>query len=274
MENDKRLLGALRTLFYPLANVLLKNKVGAAPVIHELKLAFVEAGRDKHGRGNKPASNNMISNLTGMSRPHVRALVDEVIAEPCTDEISAPPESHILTVWCNNEDYTDTLGLPRPLELGPGPGSLRALVSESTDGGKVDEYIERLIRVGSVRRRDDGTFELVNRVFSVIHDLPQIISVFLSTLASTVDKNWGKPMRDGFIMRAAHSDRLDSKKLAMIRRVSEEQLAQLLERIDDELSRHETESEAPTVDANGVELSSIGIGVYYFEKDMQRRKNT
>ena len=82
MEHNKRLHGALRTLFYPLAKLLLKNKVGASPVVHQLKLAFVEAARKNHGRDGKPASANKIASLTGMSRKHVGALLEEVENNP------------------------------------------------------------------------------------------------------------------------------------------------------------------------------------------------
>ncbi|MDJ0709008.1 MAG: DUF6502 family protein [Woeseiaceae bacterium] len=269
MENDERLLSALRGLFYPLANLLLKNKVGAAAVVHQLKLAFVEAARDKHGRGGRPAANNMIANLTGMSRRHVGDLLSEVATDPCTDAIALPIESHILSIWCADSDYTDKLGLPRPLDLGPGKGTLRTLVLESTGDHDADEMIERLLQAESIRRRQDEQFELVDRAYMINRDLPRLISLFLSSLASTVDKNWGRPVRDSFTMRVAHSDRLDSEKLAMIRRISKEQLILLLERIDDELCRHEIENGQPMVDENGVELSSVGVGVYYFEKDLR-----
>ncbi|MDJ0908193.1 MAG: DUF6502 family protein [Woeseiaceae bacterium] len=267
MESDKRLLGALRTLFYPLAGALLKSKVGVVPVIHQLKLAFVEAARDKHGRNGRPATTNKIANLTGMSRQHVRDLLDEAEVDPCRDEISLPNESLVLAAWCTKDDYTDKRGLPVPLELGPGKGTLRTLISESTGTNNIASAIENLLETENIFRRDDGRFELAERVFSINRDLPRIISVFLSSMASTVEKNWGRPKSDSFIIRAAHSRRLNHDKIPMIRRIATEELTRLLERVDDELSRNEADEEQPMIDDNGTELSSVGIGVYYFEKD-------
>ncbi len=267
MEKNKTLLRALRTLFYPLASVLLKNRVAVAPVVHQLKLAFVEAARKKHGRGGNPATKNMIANLTGMSRRHVGNLLEEVNVDPCRDAISDLGESHVLAVWCSNEKFTDARGLPRHLEPGPGPGTLRALIAESTDNDEVDEVLERLLVAGNIRQLDDGKFELVTRVYRLNRDLPKIISRFISPLVHSVDKNWDLPPREGLTMRVTHSDRLESTKLPRIRRVAEEQLALLVERIDDELSRHELSTDQPMVDSNGAKISEVGVGVYYYEKE-------
>ncbi len=267
MEHNKRLLSALRTLFYPLASVLLKNKVGVAPVMHQLKLAFVEVARKKHGRGGKPATKNMIANLTGMSRKHVADLLDEADDEPCKDQISEPIVPHVLAMWCTTDEYTDELGLPRSLKLGPGAGTLRTLVQENSDVDDPDQAIEQLLLSGNIRRIDDERFELVQRGYYINRDLPVLISTFLSPLANTLDKNWDLPLREGFTMRVAHSEQLAAEKIPMIRRVAKEQLAQLLEQIDDELSRNETNSGQPMVDPSGVELSMVGVGVYYFEQE-------
>ena len=258
---------ALRSLFFPLANVLLKNKVGIAPVIHQLKLAFVEAAKKNHGRNGAPATTNKIATLTGMSRSHVSDLLDEASADPCTDEVASLTESQVLAAWSSNEDYIDEFGLPRVLDPGPGKGTYRTLVAETVRDEDADEQMERLLRSGSVRRRDDGRYELTQRMFPLVDDLPRIISVFLSPLASVVDKNWDVPVGDGFLIRVAHSDRVNSKKIAMIRRIATEQSVLLLEHIDDELTRYEEKSAEPMRNSDGAELSRIGIGVYYFEQD-------
>ena len=176
MEHNKRLHGALRTLFYPLAKLFLKNKVGVSPVVHQLKLAFVEAARNNCGRNGKPASANRIANLTGMSRKHVGELLSEVEHNPSRHTIAGSDESHILAVWCADEEFRNELGLPRPLELGPGPGSLHALITESVDCPDVDLFVERLLTGGNIRQRDDGRFELTSRVFRINRDWPRIIS--------------------------------------------------------------------------------------------------
>ncbi|MDJ0911141.1 MAG: DUF6502 family protein [Woeseiaceae bacterium] len=267
MEHDTRLLRALRTLFYPLASVLLKNKVGVAPVVHQLKLAFAEVARKKHGRGGRPATNNKIANLTGMSRKHVGNLLDEVDGEPCKDRISAPVLPHVLAMWCANDEYTDKMGLPRELERGPGVGTLRTLVSEHNYEDDPDQAIEQLLRSGNIRQLDDGRFQLVDRGYYINRDLPALISTFLSPLANTLDKNWDLPLREGLALRIAHTEQLASDKIPMIRRVAKERLTAVLERLDDELSRNETEFDQPMLDVNGVELSMVGVGVYYFEQE-------
>ncbi len=266
-ESEARLLWSLRAMFYPFANLLLTNKIGVAPIIQQLKLAFVEAARKNHGTGGKPAATNRISNLTGMSRRHVADLLDDIDSQSLPSELSAPGQSHVLSVWCTNDKYTDELGLPKPLDLGPGPGTMHELISESLVEADTNDVIDSLLSAGCIKRNDEGRFELVERLFPMNRDLPRIISVFLSSMMSTIDKNWSRDKGQGLLMRAAHSDQIDPSRIPAVRRIIREEMSQLLERVDDRLSHYETAAGEPMYDEDGSELAQIGVAVYSFEVD-------
>ena len=264
-EDDTRLLRALRLVFLPLANLMLKNRIGVAPVVEQLKLAYVEAARSNHGRTGKPASVNMISRLCGMSRNHVADLVTRVEHEPDAGDMRLPIESSILSNWLSSEDYLDEQGGPKQLEFGPGHGTFLDLVEGLAPAGEVDVIVESLFRSGNVEKTEEGLAQLVARTYRISRDLPRNLSVSLASLASTIDRNWGKQWGDGFCQRVAHSQNISSRNVAMIRRISKQRIGKFLEEFDDLLCSYESDDNGETTDPEGRELSRLGVGAYYFE---------
>ena len=266
-EADTRLKKALRLVFQPLANLLLKNHIGIAPVVEQLKLAYVDAAQRNHGRGGKPATVNMISNLTGMSRAHVVKLVGQIEQESEKRNFDLPCESSILGRWANSEEYLDELGRPRPLALGPGEGTLHNLVAGSVPLEDVDAVVTDLLSSRNLNKRSDGKFELSDRAFRINTDLPRCLAVFLATFTSTIDRNWGRLDGDVFGLRVAHSGQVGSHNVANVRRMSKQRISEFLEEFDDLLCSFERESNNELINPEGQELSKIGVGAYYFETD-------
>jgi hypothetical protein len=266
-ETDTRLKYALRSLFRPLANVLLKNRIGIKPIIGQLKLSFVEAARANHGKSGKPATVNMIAQLTGMSRRHVSELLSEIDNNPLPEKLATPVESRVLSLWHSNDEYLDNLGLPRPLLSGPGPGTFRSLVEEVAGLENADDTMRSLLDSEAIEKRADGTIVMTNRVFSINDDLPRIIAVILSPVCSTLDRNWGADLDQKFPSRVAHTTRIDPQKIATVRRISRERIGRFVEEIDDVLCSYETDGKESVADSDVKKSRRVGVGVHYFEVD-------
>ncbi len=266
-DTDTRLLYALRSIFRPLANILLKNRIGIAPIIEQLKLAFVEAARANHGKSGKPATINRIAQLTGMSRQHVSQILEQAKRSPMVESMPLPLEAGVLGTWFGNDKYLDDVGLPKALPLGPGPGTFRSLVEECADAEEAQNTVDSLLKSSAVEVRPDGKIMMTNRAFPICDDLPRILAVWLSPLCSTINKNWGHRVDEGLTLRVAHTRRLDSRKIAVVRRISRERISHFVEEIDDVLCSYEVDNQEPILDTDGNELSRVGVGVYYFEME-------
>lgn len=264
-DNEARVGEALRQLFLPLADVLLKNGVSVGLVNRELKLAFATAAHLNHGNAGKPASVNRISTVTGMSRRHVKQLLCDAEIRSKSDQLSIPYESSVLATWVTSESYVDDMGMPLALPREGENASFRSLVIDATGDDRVEECLRRLLRSKTVVRRDDGWLELQNRDYSISEDLPRIIASALAPLAATINENWGKSRAETFCQRVSHSTCLDSRKIPTIRRISKERVATFLEDIDDLLTSFESEKVEEMVNPEGNELARVGVGAYYFE---------
>ncbi len=266
---NSRLLRALRILFIPLANVLLKNRMTIVPVIEQLKIAYVMAARKNHGRQGKPASINSISSLTGMSRKHVAQLLRQSARGFAQAKSDYSPEGYVISAWVSTDEYISESGKPNILEKGPGPGSLHELTTRVVGKDLAEHVLERLLQSRSVHEHSDGRVELVERSFSISKDLPRIISGGLAPLVTTIDKNWSTPPGQGFGQHTATTHKLDPGKLLTVRRVSKARIIAFMEDIDDLLSNLETESSELARDPQGRDIETIGVGAYYFELERE-----
>ncbi len=264
-ENDNNLLYALRSLFRPIANLLLKNRVGIGPVVEQLKLAYVEAARDHHGRSGRPASVNRISELTGMSRGHVSDLLSATRGSGSFKKMEYPKEADILAEWATNQNYLDEVGLPRDLDYGPGDGTFISLLTEAVGEQEVEKCTSALLGSNSVVKTGEGKLRFGKRVFPMTRDLPRQVLVSLASLAHTVDWNWNRAKGAGHVQRVAHTGKLDSSKILLVRRVLRERTRAFLEEVDDLICTHECDDSSPMKSPDGHDLARLGLGVYYFE---------
>ena len=68
---DSDLDAALRSVFYPLANLMVRDGIAVRPVIQVLKEAFVAAAVNVHGRDDRPASTSKAADIIGLTRKEV-----------------------------------------------------------------------------------------------------------------------------------------------------------------------------------------------------------
>lgn len=264
-ENDNNLLYALRSVFRPIANLLLKNRVGIGPVIEQLKLAYVEAARDHHGRSGRPASVNRISELTGMSRGHVSDLLSATKGPRTNKKMEFPKEADVLAEWATNEKYLDDVGLPRDLDYGPGEGTFMTLLAESVGAREVENFTTALLRSKNVTKTGEGKLRFAKRVFPMTKDLPRQMLVSMASLAHTIDCNWSQARGFGHLQRVAHTGKLDSSKIPLVRRVLKERTENFIEEVDNFICTHECDAGLTMKSPDGHNLARLGLGVYYFE---------
>lgn len=199
---DPRLEAALRSVFNPLASLLLKSGIGTRPVIQILKEAFVDAAISEHGKNGNPANISTAARITGMSRKTIRQMRS---LDPDSEEIemfSPSSGGRLLAFWNANREFHDRQGRPMSLNLGPGAGTFADLVEKSIAAKDVDEILSRLIKNGCVEIGSDGRVSMLQRDWPIASDVPRLLSD-LGTLASTLNSNCDSDPRDSLTQRTA-----------------------------------------------------------------------
>lgn len=265
MDADARLRlalnAAIQRLLRPLVRVLLRQSVPFSAFEEIAKQAYVDVAMEEFAIPGKKPSISRASILTGLTRKDVQARV----AKPETDldgEEHYNRAARVLSAWTRHADYQDDAGLPRALEI-EGAEGFAALVRRHSGDMPARAVLDELLRVGAVRKREDGRFEPIARAYvprrSAI-DKIGILGSDVADLIETIDHNIEHGADDPRFQRKVMYHRIDVDALPAFRKLSATQAQALLERMDRWLAARDAEP-----GHENRPHKRIGLGVYYFE---------
>jgi hypothetical protein len=278
MDADARLRlalnAAIQRLLRPLVRVLLRQSVPFSAFEEIAKQVYVDVAMNEFAIPGKKPSISRASILTGLTRKDVQARV--AAPQPGVDgEEHYNRAARVLSAWTRHADYQDETGQPRALEI-EGADGFAALVRRHSGDMPARAVLDELLRVGAVRKREDGRFEPVARAYvpqrSAI-DKIGILGSDVADLIETIDHNIEHGADDPRYQRKVMYHRIDIDALPAFRKLSATQAQALLERMDRWLAARDVEP-----GHENRPHKRIGLGVYYFEApaepDEQQEKST
>lgn len=274
--NDKHLKplsAAVLRLLRPLVRILLRNGVSYSTFADFVKWVYVDvAGKEFDIKGRKQ-STSRISVLTGLSRKEVT----RVRQLPRPDDRESTERynraARVIAAWRRGEDFLDDDGKPAPLPM-TGPGvSFSQLVKRFSGDVPVRATLDELIRVGAVKRLEDGSVSLLTRTYVPERsdaDKLHILGTDAAHLISTIDHNLRSDPIGPFFQRKVAYDNLPDQVLPEFRKLSAKKAQTLLEGLDRWLAKRDRDI-TPAVKGSG--RNQAGIGIYYFEEPFSIGEN-
>jgi hypothetical protein len=203
--------------------------------------------------------------LLGLTRKEVQRLK----SEPREDSQEAGERynraARVLTGWVRDADFLGPDGEPRPLEA-EGDSGFGALVRRHSGDMPARAVLDELVRVGAVRRREDGRFELLARAYvpqqSAVEKLG-ILGADAADLIETIDHNLQHGTADPRFQRKVMYQNVPVDALPAFRKLSAMQSQALLEELDHWLAAHDIDNPAQSPD---LPRARVGLGIYYFEE--------
>ncbi|MDJ0940354.1 MAG: DUF6502 family protein [Woeseiaceae bacterium] len=269
MENG---LSKLRPIVYTslrsLATLMLGVGISAREFVELAKLAYVDAATRKYSTDSRQTSIAKLVDKTGLSKHDVRRLRARLAEVDDYGSRSHPrPEGNVLQHWHNDPDYLGPDGKPRPLERGPGEGTLHSLVEKSNPNRDPDLIMDRLFRYDHVV--EAGTNTVLPRRRDAL--VPKGAEGLMITLRSglmpmcrTIERNFTEPdAANKWFQRTAFAEHVPIDRLAFIRRGTRERAAQMIVELDDYMNTVSDD----TATAPESEQKLIGMGIFYFEED-------
>ncbi len=259
------LRNAVLTLLRPLVRLLLRHGVPFAAFADMAKQVYVDvAMRDFALEGRRPTVSRA-SILTGLTRKDVQRL----LAAP-QDAREAPAARHnravrVLTAWVRDADFLTAAKSPRALPL-DGDLGFAALARRHSGDMPARAVLDELLRMGAVRRRDDGLIEPVARGYvprgSPVDKL-RMLGTDVADLIDTIDHNIHRAPDDPRFQRKVMYDGIPVDVLPAFRRWSAAQAQALLEKLDHWLAARDAAG-SPT--GTTVPRIRVGVGIHYFEQ--------
>jgi len=257
---------AIAQLLRPLFRVLLRHQMSFHAFEALAKRVYVDVAIRDFGIPGKKPSISRASILSGLTRKEVQRLV----ALPTEPEVGEAERynraARVLTAWTRDPDFVDERGEPLPLDPLEGSINFGLLVKRHSGDVPVRAVLDELLRVGAVRRRDDGRLELVTRAYVPQRspvDKIAILGADVADLIDTIDHNIEHGGTDPRFQRKVMYRNVPVSALAEFRKLSAAQAQALLERLDKWLSEHST---PPSKRSAAAARARVGLGIYYIEE--------
>jgi hypothetical protein len=259
------LLKALR----PVARFLMKSGVGYREFAEISKSAFVDVATADYGLRGRPTNISRVAVMTGLTRKEVRRLRDKISAGNQVDLKRVIPPAEIIEKWHSDSEFLDSSGRPKSLNFGGPSPSFSALVKKY--GGDIPPGAMRteLKRVGAVDEDDSGQLTVQMKFFRPFdrdEQLQRALSQALYGLSLNIDHNITRDIDESWVERTAFSTRIRRGDNSRVRRISQDRAIEFVQSVNDLFSAYET---IYSEDEPGVESTTVGVGVYYFESDGQ-----
>ncbi|MFO1219216.1 MAG: DUF6502 family protein [Burkholderiaceae bacterium] len=265
----RTLSAAITQVLRPLFRVLLRHNMSFGEFEELAKRTYIDVVIRDFGIPGKKPSISRASILSGMTRKEVQRLLAVPEAQLVVDREQYNRAARVLTAWTRDPDFLDTRGEPQPLDPQEGPINFAELVRRHSGDVPVRAVLDELLRVGAVRRRDDGMLDLVVRAYvpqrSAVDKL-EILGADVSDLIETIDHNIEHGDADPRFQRKVMYRSVPVEALQSFKQLSGEQAQGLLERLDKWLSER---SEPDSPDAPHRPRARAGLGIYYFEQPLE-----
>jgi hypothetical protein len=233
--------------------------------------AFVEVAHRDFAIPGKKQTYSRVSVLTGLSRKEVQRFM----ASRARGGSTEPRERYnraarVIAGWVRDPEFAEASGEPAALRPDGDAPAFSALVRRYSGDMPARAVLDELLRVGAVTREDDGRIRLLARAYvpstSEIDKL-DILGTDVADLIATIDHNLGGAPAGPRFQRKVMYDNVPRESAAAFRTLSAERAQQLIEAMDQWLAQHDRDINP---DVKGSARVRVGLGIYYFEENMQQ----
>ncbi len=272
-EIKKTLNASILKLLRPLVRLLLRNGISYGDFADLSKWVFMDVASKEFGVPGRKQTVSRVSVITGLTRKEVSRL--QKIEKPDDSAISHQYNraARVIAGWMRDKRFLDDRGDPAPLHFDKGKNCFSELVREHSGDIPPRAILDELMRVGTVAKDEDGKINLITDGYvprtgdiGKLH----ILGTDVQMLLSTIDYNLQQGGLTPRFQRKVSYNNLPVEALADFRSISAEKSQALLMELDRVLSQQDRDIN-PQVKGTG--RKEAGIGVYYFERDVNEDEN-
>lgn len=263
----------------PISRIILKRGVSWGEFEEAAKMAFVDQAGEHFQIEGRKMTDSRISVITGLTRRDVKRLRELNESGTRSDKTyNANRATRVLSGWCQDQDYLDSNGSPRPLKVDshiPTEFSFATLAKTYAGDVPVMALVAELERIGSIKYNDNQQLEIVNRSYTPDNDNIEQVAVIaraIADLTNTVEHNTSLQRdEDRWFQRSAFSNDLNAQDQKALLKFLQAEGQDFLEKVDNwMIDRVEQRPLTTDAAANQDETDPdqrAGVGVYFFQRD-------
>lgn len=259
-------------LLTPLARVLMRNGMSFNAFYDISKKVFVKVASGDFAIPGRKQTVSRVAILTGLSRKEVQRILAEDGLEASSDAGERYNRAaRVIAGWVRDRDYCDAAGEPLPLALDGDGASFAQLVKRYSGDMPSRAILDELLHVGAIEQDGASRVRLLSRAYiprASDVDKLDILGADVADLIATIDHNLRHADGDLRFQRKVMYDNVPLEAVAAFRELSAGQAQALLEAMDKHLSRQDRDLNPSR---KGTGRMRVGIGIYYFEEDLDKR---
>ena len=260
---------AILKLLRPLVRLSLKNGVSYKTFASLVKWAFYDVAKNEFIIEGRKQSISRVSVLTGFSRKEVKRLSETTPPANRSRDEQYNRGARVISGWRREKSYLDRHGIPKPIPISGGKGSVDKLVKRYSGDMPTRAVLDELSRIGAIEVDPKKRVRLVSDAFiptvqeaTKLKILGTDVELLISTIAYNIDPDTPQP----FFQRKVYYDNLPQEVLADLRRMSGLSAQKLLDNLDRYFAINDRDVNP---ELKGTGRNVAGIGVYYFEKPFE-----
>jgi len=268
-EINKTLAAASLRLLRPLVRILLRNGVSYGAFADWVKWVFVDVADKEFALPGRKQTVSRVSVITGLSRKEVSRVQQLEAADDSALSHRYNRAARVIGGWNHDEQFCGSEGSPTLLPFEGETPNFSELVRLYSGDMPARAVLDELLRIGAVEQRADGRLQLMVRAYVPLGDETaklNILGTDVCYLITTIDHNLQHASDTPRFQRKVAYDNLPEEALPQLRQLSSERSQALLEELDRWLRQQDRDAN-PVVQGSG--RKRAGIGIYYFEEDVE-----
>ena len=267
---EHKLQAAVVRLLKPLIRILLRNGIPYGVFEELARWTYVDVAFQESSLPGRKLTDSRISIVTGLSRKEVSRLKN---IEAPTDNEAAPRfnrASRVIGGWVKDPRFLDLSGEPAKLALESSEDSFADLVRIYGGDVPTRAVFDELLRVGAIVTTDNGYIKLIQRAYIPKKGLSEKIEILgtdVSDLINTIDHNIENNCDPKWFQRKVAYDNIPEETALTFQIQSAEQAQKLLEDFDRFLAAQDRDLNPFRT---GTGRKRVGVGMYYFEEEMEQ----
>ncbi len=264
---------AVMHILKPIIRILMRNDVSHAEFCALAKQAYFDVAHKYFAIPGKKMTHSRVAVLTGINRKEVLRLSRQKEANEETLEGTPNRAKRVVNGWLSDPDFLDSNKKPLVLNIKQGENSFYQLAARYSGDITAGAIIDELQRLGIVELINSEQIKLNQEAY-----IPQtgelekidIISTCASDLMDTAIYNLDVDAKHGRYQRQLVYTGVPADIAEEFQRLSSEKAQALLVELNQWLAENtRDDKEQSTETSQPVEEKRVGLGIYYFENEME-----
>lgn len=267
-NNERKLYRAVYKLLLPLVKLLIRQGMPHSVFADVARHAYVDAATKEFTIPGRKQSISRVSVLTGINRKDIAKLRKR--PHPLeNDAANQYNRAHrVINAWLRDGRFQNEQGNPRPLPFDGDEFSFSELVRLYSGDVPVRALLDELQRIKAVSINNEEQVSLLTQAYLPQEDTAEKLRIFgnaAADLLSTLNHNLEKGSLQARFQRTVAYANIPEESLSQIRIRSQEEMQELIIKINQWLCQHDRDVNPQVIGKGQVRA---GIGIYYFEEDL------